>query len=390
MKILQIFSRYQHFGGEEAFAASFTKALQDQHHIIDLYGSTSSMIGTSFAQRLFMPARAWHNTKVESQLRTLQSLHHFDLWVVQNALPGLSPSVYQTAFKLKVPLVHYLHNYRMACTNGFFLNHGQPCERCLGGNFWPAFQTACWRDSHLISGMMGLILRRVRSIGTFQNVAVWVALSEAQRAKHVQMGVPAKRIHVIPHFYEPKESPPPPCPNGDILFLGRLSPEKGVDVLLRAWQLIRPCGRKLIIAGSGQEESRLKALATQLGLLSVEFPGFVLPQDQGALWARTSFSVMPSIWNEPFPLAFLEAWSNQRAVISSSLGAMAEVVDDGIDGLLCAPFSASSLATKIQYLIDHPDQIAPMGAAGFAKLQTHFTRTIWLARINKAFSSALL
>ena len=390
MKILQIFSRYQQFGGEEAFAASFTKALQDQHHIIDLYGSTSSMIGTSFAQRLFMPSRAWHNTKVESQLRTLQSLHHFDLWVVQNALPGLSPSVYQAAFELKIPLVHYLHNYRMACTNGFFLNHGQPCERCLHGNFWPAFQTACWRNSRLISGMMGLILRRVRSIGTFQNVAVWVALSEAQRAKHVQMGIPEKRIHVIPHFYEPKESPPPPCPNGDILFLGRLSPEKGVDVLLRAWQLIRPCGRKLIIAGSGQEESRLKALATQLGLLSVEFPGFVLPQDQGALWAHTSFSVMPSIWNEPFPLAFLEAWSNQRTVISSNLGAMAEVVDDGIDGLLCAPFSASSLATKIQYLIDHPEQIAPMGAAGFAKLQTHFTKTIWLARINKALSSALL
>ena len=390
MKILQIFSRYQQFGGEEAFAASFTKALQDQHHIIDLYGSTSSMIGTSFAQRLFMPSRAWHNTKVESQLRTLQSLHQFDLWVVQNALPGLSPSVYQTAFQLKVPLVHYLHNYRMACTNGFFLNHGQPCERCLHGNFWPAFQTACWKDSRLISGMMGLILRRVRSIGTFQNVAVWVALSEAQRAKHVQMGIPEKRIHVIPHFYEPKESPPPPCPNGDILFLGRLSPEKGVDVLLRAWQLIRPCGRKLIIAGSGQEESRLKALATQLGLLSVEFPGFVRTQDQGALWAHTSFSVMPSIWNEPFPLAFLEAWSNQRTVISSNLGAMAEVVDDGIDGLLCAPFSASSLATKIQYLIDHPEQIAPMGAAGFAKLQTHFTKTIWLARINKALSSALL
>ena len=390
MKILQIFSRYQQFGGEEAFAASFINALQDQHQIIDFYGSTSSMIGTSFAQRLFIPARAWHNAKVESQLRTLQSLHHFDLWVVQNALPGLSPSVYQAAFDLKVPVVHYLHNYRMACTNGFFLNHGQPCERCLHGNFWPAFQTACWRDSHFISGMMGLILRRVRSIGTFQNVAVWVALSEAQRAKHVQMGIPEKRIHVIPHFYEPKESPPPPCPNGDILFLGRLSPEKGVDVLLRAWQLIRPCGRKLIIAGSGQEESRLKALATQLGLLSVEFPGFVRTQDQGALWAHTSFSVMPSIWNEPFPLAFLEAWSNQRTVISSNLGAMAEVVDDGIDGLLCAPFSASSLATKIQYLIDHPEQIAPMGAAGFAKLQTHFTKTIWLARINKALSSALL
>jgi len=99
---------------------------------------------------------------------------------------------------------------------------------------------------------------------------------------------------------------------------------------------------------------------------------------------------MPSIWSEPFPLAFLEAWSNQRTVISSNLGAMAEVVDDGIDGLLCAPFSASSLATKIQYLIDNPDQIALMGVAGFAKLQTHFTKTIWLARINKAFSSVLL
>ena len=389
LRILQIFSRYIHFGGEESSVSRIGDALQEKHVLVNFMGSTEDLLSDGLASKVALPFRVFHNFQTVERLRQVQKSGNFDLWQIHNALPGLSPSVYQTAFDLKVPVVHYLHNYRMGCTNGFFLNHGQPCERCLGGNFWPAFQTACWRNSRLISGFMGLILRRVRSVGTFQNVAAWVALSQAQRSKHIAMGIPQDRIHVVPHFYEPKGAPIPPCPNGSVLFLGRLSPEKGVDHLLRAWKLVQSKGRKLIIAGDGPEKERLQNQARELGLADVEFVGFLDREQQRAVWAKTAFSVIPSIWSEPFPLTFLESWTQDRTFVANRLGAMAEVVIEGKDGILAEPFSAESMSSKIQQLINQPELCTKMGSAGKGRILNEFNRTLWLSRINAVYQTAL-
>ena len=389
LRILQIFSRYIHFGGEESSVSRIGDALQEKHVLVNFMGSTEDLLGDGLASKVALPFRVFHNFQAVVRLRQVQKSGNFDLWQIHNALPGLSPSVYQTAFDLKVPVVHYLHNYRMGCTNGFFLNHGQPCERCLGGNFWPAFQTACWRNSRLISGFMGLILRRVRSVGTLQNVAAWVALSQAQRSKHIAMGIPQDRIHVLPHFYEPKGAPIPPCPNGNVLFLGRLSPEKGVDHLLRAWKLVQSKGRKLIIAGDGPEKERLQKQARELGLAGVEFVGFLDREQQRAVWAKTAFSVIPSIWSEPFPLTFLESWTQDRTFVANRLGAMAEVVTEGKDGLLAEPFSSESLSSKIQQLINQPELCTMMGSAGKGRILNEFNRALWLSRIEAVYEKAL-
>ena len=389
LRILQIFSRYLQYGGEEGSVFRIGDALQQNHDVEYFIGSTNELLGENGMDRISAPFRAFYNLPVAQRLRRYQDLGQFDLWQIHNVLPGLSPSVYQTAFELKVPVVHYLHNYRMSCTNGFFLNHGQPCERCLHGNFWPAFQTACWHNSHLISGMMGLILRRVRSIGTFQKTAAWIALSHSQKAKHVQMGIPEKRIHVIPHFYEPKAAPPPASPNGHVLFLGRLSPEKGVHILLQAWKLLHAGDRKLIIAGTGPEESKLRALATSLALKNVEFTGFVKSEDQKRYWSQSAFFVAPSIWDEPFGMVILEAWANARAVIGFKKGSFPELIADGTDGTLALQVTPQDLADKIQLLIDHPELAVRWGQAGFTKLGSLSTTASWLSRIESVYETIL-
>lgn len=385
LRILQIFSRYNQFGGEESSVYRIGDTLQADHNVEYFIGSTQELLGNNSLDRISAPFRAFANLPVRRRLLKYQSLGHFDLWLIHNVLPGLSPSVYSTAFSLGIPVVHYLHNYRMGCINGFFLNHGQPCERCLGGNFWPAFQTACWHDSRLISGWMALITRRIRHLNVFSKVSAWIALSQAQRLKHEQIGLPASRLHVVPHFYEPKEPPPLACPNGNILFLGRLSPEKGVDLLLRAWKFVEPKGRKLIIAGQGPEEACLRNLAIELGLKNVEFLGFMNQEQQRDIWAKTAFSVMPSIWNEPFGLVFLEAWARGRTFVANRLGAMAEVVREGRDGLLAEPFSEKSLAAQIQSLIASPENCAAMGSAGQQRILEEFHRKAWLQKINDVF-----
>ena len=385
LRILQIFSRYIHFGGEESCVFRIGDALQDKHDVEYFIGSTKDLLGYDMQSKIRAPLNAYYNLPIASRLRKYQEVGNFDLWQIHNVLPGLSPSVYQTAFDLKVPVVHFLHNYRMGCTNGFFLNHGQPCERCLGGNFWPAFQTACWQNSHLISGLMGLILRRVRSIGTFHKVAAWISISDFQKKKHVEMGIPADRIHNIHHFFESSAPPPPTPASGDTLFLGRLSREKGVDLLLRAWAKVRNANRRLVIAGTGPEESSLKKLASDLSLANVVFTGFLNPEQQASLWSNSSALVVPSIWDEPFGMVVLEAWAKERPIVAYAKGALPELIRHGVNGLLADPFSIDDLAKNIQELIDKPDLGPCLGRAGNQHLKKEFNRELWLSRIEAVY-----
>ena len=389
LRILQIFSRYIHFGGEEGSVFRIGDALQQNHDIEYFIGSTKELLGTDIPSKIRAPFYALHNLPIAQRLRKYQEIGNFDLWQIHNVLPALSPSVYQTAFDLKVPVVHYLHNYRMGCTNGFFLNHGQPCERCLGGNFWPAFQTACWRNSRLISGFMGLILRRVRSIGTFHKVAAWISISDFQKKKHVAMGIPANHIHNIYHFYESSAPPPPTSPSGDTLFLGRLSREKGVDILLRAWAKVKNRNRRLVIAGTGPEESSLKKMASDLNLANVVFTGFLNKEQQASLWSNSSALVVPSIWDEPFGMVVLEAWAKERPVVAYAKGALPELIQHGVNGLLADPFSVEALAKNIQELIDKPDLGLRLGKAGNLRLKDEFNRTLWLSRIESVYKKVV-
>jgi glycosyltransferase involved in cell wall biosynthesis len=389
LRILQIFNRYLQYGGEEGSVFRIGDALQDAHDVEYFFGSTQELIGENHFDLLKVPFRSWHNLKAARRLRRYQEVGRFDLWQIHNIFPALSPSVYQTAFDLQIPIVHFLHNYRMSCTNGFFLNHGKPCERCIDGNFWPALQTACWRDSHLASGMTGLILRRFRSMGLFERVSAWIALSHASKTKHIQMGIPEERIHVVPHFYQPTSTPPPPCPSGDVLFLGRLSPEKGVDILLKAWAQIETGTRKLVIAGTGPEESKLRKLVADLHLRNVEFTGFIQPEQQEKFWRNSAFFVAPSIWDEPFGMVVLEAWSRGRPVVGFAKGSFPEMISEGYDGTLARQVTPQALAERISFLLKNPSLVEPWGRHGFAKLDHFASKSRWLSSMEAVYQSCI-
>jgi glycosyltransferase involved in cell wall biosynthesis len=128
---------------------------------------------------------------------------------------------------------------------------------------------------------MGVILQKMRNDDVFRQVRRWVTPSENQKNIHIRMGLPASRIDVVPYYLSVDTPPPPPAPQGGVLFLGRLSPEKGVDVLLRAWAHVSSKGRPLLIAGTGPEEARLKQLAAELQLQNVRWLGFVPRRDLG-------------------------------------------------------------------------------------------------------------
>jgi glycosyltransferase involved in cell wall biosynthesis len=386
LTVLRIFGRYREYGGEEAAARRIHETLKPYMDAEWFESSTDAMLGDSLGQRLRAPFRAVHNERIAKELQRLQADKKFDAWEIHNVFPSLSPSVYATGIRLGVPLIQYLHNYRMSCVNGMFLNHGKPCFRCIDGNFFPAIQSVCWRDSRIACGFTGLALRRIRRLDIFRYVKAWIALSEAHKTLHVHMDIPEEKIHVVPHFFEIAENGVPAIrEDGYALFLGRLSAEKGVAQLLEAWAYVKSPGARLVIAGKGPEEEKLRTFARDKGLSNVEFRGFVPAEAKTDLWAGARFLVAPSIWEEPFGLVVLEAWAHGRAVLASNRGSFPEMIDSG--GLLCSPDSSTELAGAIQKMFESSDLVSNMAAAGQKHLWRNFGRKIWVNRIRSVYES---
>jgi glycosyltransferase involved in cell wall biosynthesis len=388
LRILQIFNRYLQYGGEEGIVTQIGEALREIHDVENFFYSTAEATGTSVWSKLQIPWKSAYNTDVLSKLRHYQKKGRFDLWQIHNIFPVMSPVVYHQALEWEIPIVHYLHNYRLSCVNGFFLNHGQPCQRCLSGNFWPAFQTACWRDSRLQSGWMGLITNHIRRLPLFERVFRWIAVSEAQKREHARMGIPADKIKVIHHFLDVEAPPLPPSKSPTAIFVGRLSLEKGVEKLLEAWKRVEGGERKLLILGDGPERSNLERKARELK--GVEFIGFVTKRDQPSYWREALFSVVPSIWMEPFGMTVLESWSNGRPVVGHAIGALPELIREGVDGILADPESVEDLARKLDGLLSNPKQAGAMGLAGRQHLEDYFSHRRWLKEISVIYDELIL
>jgi glycosyltransferase involved in cell wall biosynthesis len=386
-RVLQIFSRYLEYGGEQGSVGRIGDSLQQIADVEYFFTSSDQLLGERTPEAMVKAAAsAFHNPEVIQRLERYQKLGRFDIWMIHNVFPAMSPSVYSLAFKLGIPVVQYLHNYRMSCVNGYFLNHGETCTSCIHGNFTKAALTGCWHDSRLISGWMGLVMMRARAIGVFDKVSAWIALSQAQKSLYLQMGVPADRIHINPHFFLPRADLFIAELGRDVLFIGRLSKEKGVEQLLDAWKRTDRGEAKLLLAGDGPQRAALekKIAAEKIG--GVEFLGFVAREDQEAMWRRCAFSVVPSIWQDPLPTVVFEAWERGRGVVVSDAGGLADSVQDGVNGLKVPMRDVDAWAAAIGKMLLEPARSTDMARAGIMKLHSDYSQEKWLKRIQAIYN----
>ena len=386
IKILQLFSRYLQYGGEEGSVFRIGDALEERHDVDYFIASTEEMMRIP---KLLLPLRAYRNRPVLERLEKYQRLGRFDCWQIHNVFPAISPGAYTLADRLGVPIIHYLHNYRMGCVNGFWFTKGEECRKCGGGNFLPGVTGKCWRGSYAQSAAMALMLTDVRRRGLTEQVRRWVAISHAQKEMHVGIGLPADRIDVVHHFldHDPASETPGFPADGYGLFIGRLSPEKGVDRLLDAWSRLGG-NRRLVIAGDGPEMAPLQARAAGLNLINVSFVGFADQAAQKELWAGAAFSIVPSVWQEPFGMVVLEAWARGRAVVAHRIGALPEIVTDGVDGFLADPHDPDDLAAVLESAFLRGAGLRDAGRNGLETLLARFNKSRWLDSIDAVYRNA--
>ncbi|HNW55791.1 MAG TPA: glycosyltransferase [bacterium] len=293
---------------------------------------------------------------LESKICFYQMIKKFkpDIIHAHNIYHQLSPSIIDAAREAGVPVIMTLHDYKLVCPNYQMLNHGRPCEKCLDGNFWHCFRERCFKNSLSQSFLVSLESSIHKMRRTYdRGIKLFVAPSQFLADKCQQAAWSEEKIRVI-------NNPIGELPSGErqpqnyFLYSGRLSQEKGIEVLLHG---LAETKYRLKIAGSGPLEANLRQLVSQLGIDSqVEFLGFQNNRQLASLIDGAIALVAPSIWYENMPLSVLEALGRGCPVVASKIGGLPEVVNDGINGWLFEPNNSDLLAVALTKAMEADQQ----------------------------------
>jgi glycosyltransferase involved in cell wall biosynthesis len=382
MKILIAHNRYQQRGGEDTVCESERRLLTAAgHDVRTLIVSNDSI--ASFRDKVLTMIRTVANpTGVANISRAIREFQP-NIVHVHNFFPLLSPALYRACHSLEVPVVQTLHNYRTICANGQLLRNGKPCHLCAQGSPVWGVVHRCYRGSVLGSAAVARMIYVHRKRRTWStDVDRFIALSEFARRLFVKTGFPQDRIDVKSNFVEDPGIPSQETPRRGVLFVGRLSPEKGVRCLIEAGAVHNV---NLRIAGDGPERNALEQAAyrnvTFLGQLSREG---VLKEMRSA-----AAVVLPSIWYEGFPMVILEAFAHETPVIASRIGGIPEFIEDGVTGFLVPPATPSVLAQRLRQTVQEPALFRKLGHAGRQAFLTRYTPQVNLGALETIYSRAI-
>jgi glycosyltransferase involved in cell wall biosynthesis len=380
MRVLILHSRYLSgaASGENRVVEDETTLLRDAGHDVRLLNPSpdaSGMLG-----RVRTGASAIRSGDAAGRVGEIVRSRAIDVMHAHNLFPTLSPSVLAAASAGGAAVVVTLHNYRLMCLPATFLRDGRPCEACLGHLPWRGVVHRCYRDSALGSGALAASLGVHRRLGTFERVTRYLAVSEFVRQKHIEGGIAADRIAVKGNFAWPASARR--GPGEYFLFLGRLSPEKGVDTLLEAWRRGGGLGR-LVVVGDGPEKAELRRTAP----VGVEFCGQVPATDVARIMSRARALLVPSRWYEASPRTIIEAYASGVPVVASRIGALPEAVDDGKSGYLAAPDDAAAWAEAATRLLDDGES-RRLGEGAVRRWRERHSPQAGLAALEEAYEDA--
>jgi glycosyltransferase involved in cell wall biosynthesis len=372
MRILIIHNSYQQRGGEDVVVERESALLRSFGHEVVEYRRTNREFAEHRLGGLAAAGRGlWSNTSYREVVELIEASRP-DVAHVHNTFVLISPSVYYACRRLGIPVVQTLHNYRLICARADLFRENAICEQCVGRSIpWPAVWNRCYHSSAAQTAAAAAIYHGHRLMGTWLKlVDVYVTPSEFTKQKLCSQVLPRERVVVKPNFVFP--DPGPRSSRGSYaIFVGRLSPEKRIVTLLKAWREFKHFPIKVL--GTGNFEKQLHVAAVESGLDNVEFCGHRSPSEVFAALKEAAFLVFPSEWYETFGLGMVEAYACGVPVIASRLGAMAEIVRDGESGLLFAPGDSNDLAAKINWAIAHPDAMVEMGKTARRLFEAHYT-----------------
>ena len=385
-RVLQVHTRYRQAGGEDHVVDAEKRLLEnagvDVRQVI--FDNAEIRESRSLVHDARIALAAVWSQSAERAVAGALTAHRSQMVHVHNTFIAASPSVYAAAAVHRVPVVQTLHNYRPVCPSATAFRDGHVCTDCVGRLIpWPGVVHACVRASRTQSAVTAATIAFHRARGTYtRDIDTYIALTNFQRQLMISGGLPASRIRVIPNHLEPDPGPGSDERDG-IVFAGRLSVEKGIPDLVRAAAMAPGA---LSVAGEGPlvHDVERAAAAGHLRYLGM------LPRQAVVERIRAAVAVVvPSVWFEGLPLVLLEAFATATPVIASRIGSLAELVDQGVTGLLLEPGDPAAIAEALRWTLDHRDRMRAMGRAARQRYLDRYRGDVHLADLFNAYASAL-
>lgn len=368
VRVLLVHNYYQQRGGEDVAVEQELELLRGKGHTVELFSVHNDVI-RGLWRKAATAARVVYNAAAKAELARKIAAFRPDVVHVHNFFPLLSPSVFDACREAGVPSVMTLHNFRILCPTATLFHDGRIVERSLTQSSLWALPQRVYQGSLLATAPLVAMIEYHKRAGTWRDkVDLFIALTDFAKAKLVEGGLPAEKIVVRGNAAaDPLAGRASSgAARHGALYVGRLSPEKGIASLLAAWEGV---DYPLRIVGDGP----LRDMCERARGKNVVCVGRLDREGVTAEMQRAAFLVLPSVCYEMFPMTLVEAYANGLPVLGSRLGGLADLLQDGVTGVAFAPGDAADLRAKVSWAAAHRDEMARMGARGRAAYETRYT-----------------
>ena len=401
MRVLHVDKYLRREGGGAGYMLDVAAAQRAQGDDVDFFSMTDERNVPATYEQHFAPHRRmepppggvvgravaigrtiWSRAAAQCMDEVLQRFAP-DVVHLHNVYHQLSPSILQPVRRRGIPAVLTAHDYKLVCPTYRFLDEQAPCTACLDGRFRHAVTRRC-RDGRLAaSAAMALEARVHRTLGAYDHVSRVLCPSAFLRDRLVEGGFAPDRLVHLPLFVDVPAAPA--GPRAGVVYAGRLSAEKGVDVLVRAVGLLP--GEQLVVAGDGPARPALEEQARREAPGRVRFLGQLTKAGVLEALRAARVAVLPARWHENQPLSVLEAMACCTPVVTTDLGGLPELVSHLETGVVVPPEDSGALARALRHVAG--PTATRLGDAGRDRALASFSRPAHLRGLAQVYAAVL-
>lgn len=325
----------------------------------------------------------------EARKKMAELLKNFqpDMVHLNNFAHQISPSILDVIKKHHIPVVMTMHDYKMVCPTYSMLCKEKVCERCKGGRFYQCGVTRCTKGS-LFKSMVNVaeMYLHHRILHIYDKIDLYISPSRFLKNKTAEMGLKGE-VAYLPNCvdvsgFEPKFE----WQEKSIVYVGRLSHEKGVETLIDA---VNGIDIKLKIIGDGPQKEYLEEKIKTEVIENVEFLGYRTGQDLHNEIRNSMFLVIPSEWYENNPLTVIEAFALGKPVLGARIGGIPELVRDWETGLTYTSGDATDLKEKITLMLESKEKIPVMGKNSRSLVERELNAEVYFQRLMEIYQSLI-
>ena len=371
MRILYIHNDYAKPSGEEHASGELIQLLREHGHVVEKYSRSSAEIADSAFGKIKSFFTGIWNPLEAKRLRVYLKRFKPDVAIVQNLYPLLSPSIFKPLKDIHVPVVMRCPNYRLFCPGGLCLdNDGHICEKCFGrGKEWWCIRKNCEKSLFKSVGYAARNAVARKSKAILDGVDVFIVQSAFQKEKFILQGIQGERIGILPGIAPVITESEEEVQIGNwFTFVGRVSEEKGIYEFIEAAKHLPHLTFKV----AGNLDGNFKK-PTDMPT-NVEFTGFLKGRELDDLYRKSRAIVVPSKWYEGFPNVIVRGMLLKSPVITSDIGAMQSIIDNGVNGITVSPGDTRALKKAIEELSKDENKSIEYGLKGYEKASSLYSR----------------